>query len=160
MQLLVAWESIMGSLVWLLVPLTTVLVTTFVISRRQAPPTPLGSVLAESEEGLPTAAPRTGTAGRRPAPPNRRRAYYGAVFEPGPDCCRPAWSLRGKRYLAAEAPLVPLPICDKDKCECMLVATKDRRSGLDRRVVNGTAEVVDERRSGIERRRGQDRRKF
>ena len=61
------------------------------------------------------------------SPATRRPVYHGAVMEPGFDSCKAADLLRGERYLPADAPALPLPGCDKSKCECVIRPSQDRR---------------------------------
>jgi hypothetical protein len=47
--------------------------------------------------------------------------------------CEPARGLRGQRYLANEAPALPLPGCTAPHCSCAFVKLSDRRTD-DRRL--------------------------
>lgn len=47
--------------------------------------------------------------------------------------CHAVVTIGRKRFLAAEAPPLPLPSCDAAKCECRYRYHEDRRSGIDRR---------------------------
>lgn len=53
--------------------------------------------------------------------------------------CEAARKLEGVRILAAEAPKLPLPECDRESCECRFQHYDDRRSGRDRRSPFGSA---------------------
>jgi hypothetical protein len=55
-----------------------------------------------------------------------------------PTCCQSAELLKGLRYMAEEAPPLPLPDCTNAKCHCIYVHHSDRRSGTwSRRQTNG-----------------------
>jgi hypothetical protein len=57
---------------------------------------------------------------------------------------------KGRRYLSAEAPKLPLPACDVRSCHCRFVHFEDRRDGDDRRHL-----MMDARgHAAIDRRRG------
>jgi hypothetical protein len=69
----------------------------------------------------------------------------------------------GQRFLANEAPELPLPGCSAKKCECHFVHFRDRRSGRERRgpfgsggLAAATGKHAKERRQGGERRRKDD----
>jgi hypothetical protein len=92
------------------------------------------------EEPPPAKAPRAApptteppTAAQNKPPPPRKRSYFGASLNPGPNACDAAQALSGKRYLANEAPKLPLPDCNAATCKCQIVPLSDRRSGHDRR---------------------------
>lgn len=76
------------------------------------------------------------------------------------DACLHAKALQGRRFLAREAPNLPLDNCDSNKCSCRFVHHDDRRSGKDRRSPFGsggmgavTGRFEAERRQGGDRRR-------
>lgn len=77
------------------------------------------------------------------------------------NACGTAKGLTGVRFLATEAPDLPLPTCDVSACQCRFAHHEDRRSGNDRRspfapggIAGGTGKFVAERRAGIDRRQG------
>lgn len=82
------------------------------------------------------------------------------VFYPVDDLpCEAAMNIAGKRYLAADAPIIPLSACNAASCHCYYRHYGDRRQG-DRRAGHVLHEGVmqnlgltDERRLGIDRRR-------
>ncbi len=75
------------------------------------------------------------------------------------DACLSAKSIQGRRYLAREAPSLPLDNCDADSCNCRFVHHDDRRSGKDRRTPFGSAGMgAVTGRFERERRQGGDRR--
>lgn len=95
----------------------------------------------------------------------RSKSQYHAVSIRFPaNACAAAKALAGERFLAAEAPPLPLPACDSSSCECRFVHHQDRRSGKDRRspfasggISGGTGRFDAERRAGKDRRAdGQD----
>jgi len=50
--------------------------------------------------------------------------------------CHGARRIRGLSQLACEAPVLPLPGCDKGICSCRYVKTDDRRQSEGRRLVD------------------------
>ena len=71
---------------------------------------------------------------RRLSPAQKDRARYHAVsIKPGAYACSAANDIAGQRFLATEAPNLPLPGCDAAKCECHFTHHDDRRTGKDRR---------------------------
>ncbi|MBL4798020.1 MAG: hypothetical protein JKY50_11445 [Oleispira sp.] len=70
-------------------------------------------------------------------------------------CCEAVKALHGKRFLSAEAPILPIQGCDQAHCECDYVHHDDRRSdnrrtdvGLLQAMYGQTGEV--EHRSGTQ----------
>lgn len=51
----------------------------------------------------------------------------------GASTCAAMQQLAGKRFLPDEAPMLPLPECDVERCSCCYVRYRDRRSEDDRR---------------------------
>lgn len=85
--------------------------------------------------------------------------YHAVAIKPGSYVCSAASEIVGKRFLASEAPELPLPGCAAARCECHFVHFRDRRSGKDRRspfgsmgVASATGKYAEERRHGDERR--------
>ncbi len=58
--------------------------------------------------------------------------YHCVTINPGQGACRTAQTLKGIRFLSAEAPLLPLASCDTTRCRCTFTHYQDRRRG-DRR---------------------------
>jgi len=54
-------------------------------------------------------------------------------MKPGLMCCRVAEAMRGKVFLASEAPAFPLKQCTRKECDCKYTHLEDRRDGDDRR---------------------------
>jgi len=59
--------------------------------------------------------------------------YHAVAIRIQPYACDAARKLEGKRFLASEAPRLPLPECDRDRCDCRFQHYADRRSRGDRR---------------------------
>ena len=75
------------------------------------------------------------------------------------DACLNAKALQGRRFLASDAPNLPLDNCDAARCNCRFVHHDDRRSGKDRRSPFGSAGMgAVTGRFEKERRDGDDRR--
>ena len=86
--------------------------------------------------------------------------YHAVSIRYGNDACSAAKSVAGQRFLAVEAPRLPLQGCDAEVCECRFMHFKDRRSGHDRRSPFGAGSVgVSTGRFDKERRTTPDRRK-
>lgn len=99
---------------------------------------------------------RKAPASTRPEPPANTAslAFYAASVVPDEAACAAALATAGQRYLASEAPRIPLPDCTKPlQCQCRLARFNDRRR-TDRRDALSFSRWY----SGIERRRGPGRR--
>ena len=90
-------------------------------------------------------------------------SYHAVSIKLGKDACAAAKNMTGHRYLASEAPRIPLPGCDAAVCECRFAHHEDRRSGKDRRspfgrgsIGGGTGRFDKERREKSDRRRSAD----
>lgn len=59
--------------------------------------------------------------------------YHAVSVVPGSYACSAVNEIAGKRFLASEAPELPLPGCSAKNCECHFAHFRDRRSGRDRR---------------------------
>ena len=101
---------------------------------------------------------------RRLSPAQKDRARYHAVsIKPGAYACSAANDIAGQRFLATEAPNLPLPGCDAAECECHFTHHDDRRTGKDRRspftpggLAAATGTFAGERRKGQDRRDDSD----
>ena len=101
---------------------------------------------------------------RRISPALKNSSKYHAVsIKPGAYACSAANDLAGDRFLASEAPSLPLPGCDAADCDCHFTHHKDRRTGKDRRspftsggIAAATGTFAGERRKGEERRDDSD----
>jgi hypothetical protein len=97
---------------------------------------------------------------RRISPVQKDRAKYHAVsIKPGAYACSAANEIAGQRFLAKEAPNLPLPGCDAAECDCHFTHHNDRRTGKDRRspftsggLAAATGTFAGERRKGEDRR--------
>ena len=76
--------------------------------------------------------PRTKTGSGKTALPAgpARRLFHGVSVKADPiDCCRAVDAIRCNRYLADEAPLLPLAGCDRPQdCRCTYQHYEDRRT--------------------------------
>ena len=66
---------------------------------------------------------------------NIHHIYQAASINPGGCACNAVKALGDKRFLAEEAPHMPLTNCDSAKCQCRYVRHEDRRKREDRRAV-------------------------
>ena len=89
--------------------------------------------------------------------------YHAVSIKFAKEACTAAKALTGERFLATEAPRLPLPGCDAERCECRFTHHADRRSGKDRRspfgrgaIGGGTGRFDKERRDKPDRRRSTD----
>jgi hypothetical protein len=91
--------------------------------------------------------------------PKDTAKYHAVSIKPGAYACRAANEVAGQRFLATDAPTLPLPACDSADCDCHFIHHDDRRSGKDRRspFTSGGLAAATGTFSG-ERRKGQDRR--
>jgi hypothetical protein len=85
--------------------------------------------------------------------------FHAVSVKPGSYACSAVTEIANKRFLAGEAPELPLPGCTAARCECHFVHHRDRRAGKDRRSPFGTGGLAaatgkhaQERRDGKERR--------
>lgn len=85
--------------------------------------------------------------------------YHAVSVRHGANACAAVNKIAGQRFLASEAPDLPLPGCDADECDCRFIHHDDRRSGKDRRspfspggVAAATGTYTGERRQGGDRR--------
>jgi hypothetical protein len=91
-------------------------------------------------------------------PPQRARTanpYHAVSIVPGENACAAAHRFTGQRFLAAQAPRLPLPTCDAAYCACRFKHHRDRRAGPRRRSDIG---LLPAHYSGEERRRSRGRR--
>ena len=89
--------------------------------------------------------------------------YHAVSIKFGKDACAAAKNMSGHRFLASEAPRIPLPGCDVAVCECRFTHHQDRRTGKDRRspfgrgsIGGGTGRFDKERREKSDRRKSAD----
>ena len=79
--------------------------------------------------------------------------YHAVAVVPGARACNAAKQSARKRFLSAEAPLLPLKNCDAAACTCRYQHYEDRR-GDPRRVVDGAVVRMNGTWQGVDRRRG------
>lgn len=89
--------------------------------------------------------------------------HHAVSIKPGAYACSQANEMAGERFLATQAPEIPLPGCTSSSCECHFVHHTDRRTGKDRRspfssggLPAATGTYAQERREGKERRDDSD----
>jgi hypothetical protein len=119
-----------------------------------------GRVRAEGPAGDRDPAARKPNEPVRATPPAVRPMCTHAVsVESDFMVCDAARKLGDKRFLSAEAPPLPLPDCDRGRCECRYVHHEDRRVGDERRMPFtafggfGVQSPEGERRKRLDRRR-------
>ena len=93
----------------------------------------------------------------------KKSRYHAVSVKPGAYACSEANKIAGQRFLASQAPDLPLPDCDAAECDCHFVHHDDRRTGKDRRspftsggVAAATGTYTGERRQGDDRRDDSD----
>ncbi|MBS1172727.1 MAG: hypothetical protein H6R12_1557 [Proteobacteria bacterium] len=88
---------------------------------------------------FPRSRSRRESASRPDQQPERRRdsPYHSVIVTAGHPSCEAAKQLGTLRFLAGQAPSLPLPGCGVRPCECRYSHYADRRTGLDRRVEIG-----------------------
>lgn len=69
----------------------------------------------------------------RNQPRQNANHHYGVYVQIDSNPCDAIRAIAGHRYLSEEAPRLPLPDCDRNRCRCMLQPQNDRRAGHDRR---------------------------
>lgn len=85
--------------------------------------------------------------------------YHAVSIKPGSYACSAVNEIAGQRFLAREAPELPLPGCTATNCGCHFVHYPDRRAGKDRRSPFGAGGVAAATgKHARERRQGKDRR--
>ena len=84
--------------------------------------------------------------------------YHGVSIRPTKDSCGSARNLQDQRFLAREAPRLPLPNCDAAVCQCRYSHFEDRREG-DRRSLHALQRGLSSGPGNMEHRSGSDRRR-
>jgi hypothetical protein len=100
---------------------------------------------------------------RRPPPPARATPapkaggrFSGVEIRTHGGACRAAEALRGRRFLAKDAPTLPLQGCTFGRCACTFSKLKDRRTEsrrLDYGALNASLLLATNRRTNKDRRR-------
>ncbi|MCX4186987.1 hypothetical protein [Methylophaga sp. OBS4] len=65
--------------------------------------------------------------------PEKIQSFHCITIYPCPGACENVKQLCGKKFLASEAPILPVPGCTAKQCRCAYQHYDDRRSGKDRR---------------------------
>jgi hypothetical protein len=93
----------------------------------------------------------------------KNTAYHAVVIKFSQNGCAAAKAIAGRRFLATEAPTLPLPECDVSNCDCHFAHYDDRRARQDRRSpfatsmsTDGTGSFKRERRDSKDRRSDDD----
>ncbi|MEZ5564872.1 MAG: hypothetical protein R3F24_04855 [Gammaproteobacteria bacterium] len=68
----------------------------------------------------------------------RPKSFHGVSLRPGPNACSVVHTLVDQRYLSNDAPPLPLPGCNRERCECTYGHYRDRRDTEERRFGWGT----------------------
>jgi hypothetical protein len=87
----------------------------------------------------PAAARRPAAASSNPPPPHAKEGgrFRAVQIRPRLEACRAAQAIEGQRFLAKDAPPLPLPQCSAKKtCSCTFSKLPDRRTG-GRRISTG-----------------------
>jgi hypothetical protein len=85
--------------------------------------------------------------------------YHAVSIRVASGACAAAMGMQGERFLASEAPSLPLPGCDAADCQCRFIHFKDRRSIDERRnpyrgtMGVATGNLQQEQRTGKDRRK-------
>ena len=72
---------------------------------------------------------------RAQGPANRHSRYQAASINYGGCACSAVKAIGDKRFLAEQAPRVPLTECNAARCDCKYVRHEDRRIREDRRAI-------------------------
>jgi hypothetical protein len=92
-----------------------------------------------------------------PAPSKTGGRFSGVEIRARTAACSAAQALRGRRFLAKDAPTLPLQGCTFARCSCTFSKLKDRRTDgrrLDYGTLNGSLFLATNRRTQKDRRRG------
>ena len=93
----------------------------------------------------------------RPSSTRESTRFASVMLRRDRHACASAQSMRGKAFLASEAPTLPLTACDATHCQCKYAKTSDRRATESRRamdlgiqpvIFDGTENREDDRRTG------------
>lgn len=108
--------------------------------------------------GRPAVRGESPVSAKRSKAPSGGDVFHGSMLFPQKDACEAISRLRGHIYADARTPNIPVPGCDRERCDCQLHPVSGRRHGP-RRVTNDRRDNVrfkDDRREGRERREGAD----
>lgn len=59
--------------------------------------------------------------------PYEKPRYYAVSIRPQRSCCNAVLEFEGRRFLSTEAPPIPVPLCQRKKCNCYYVHYPDVR---------------------------------
>ena len=76
---------------------------------------------------------KTATEAEAMPKPKTQGEFHAVAIKYSEDACDAAKAMTGRRFLASEAPELPLKKCDFDDCRCKFSHYQDRRSTADRR---------------------------
>jgi hypothetical protein len=97
---------------------------------------------------------RTKSAARLPAETHKQsNPFHAVTVRFRKDACDAVRQLEAKRFLAKEAPRLPLPNCNVKNCGCRFVHYDDRRGAERREEIRRTHADSAQRRSQQDRRR-------
>lgn len=106
-----------------------------------------------------TAAFASTSESRRVKPPSEGvDKFRGATLFPQKGACEAILKLRGRTFPDGRIPKVPVPGCDRERCECQVHEVVGRRRGPRRVAVDrrGDVRFSEDRRTGKDRREGAD----
>jgi hypothetical protein len=112
---------------------------------------------ARPADGPVAAQPAAPAPAARRSPP-KREPFHAVAIRHGLEACEPAVKMAGQRFLAGQAPPLPLPGCNAPKCHCRYVHHPDRRIPHNRRNSWSRHAGFDPRKGQTERRNRGDRR--
>ena len=107
-----------------------------------------------------SASPASEASGHSEDSGGKSTQYHSVAIRMGALSCAAVQKLDGVRLLAEDAPLLPLPNCGIEDCECRYVHHEDRREAGDRRSpfpAGGIRQLIGDR--DKEKRTGSDRRR-
>jgi hypothetical protein len=105
------------------------------------------------------ATPAAAAEPRRVKPPSEGiDKFRGATLFPQKGACEAIMKLRGRTFPEGRIPPVPVPGCDRERCECQVHEVVGRRRGPRRVAVDrrGDVRFSEDRRDGKDRREGAD----
>jgi hypothetical protein len=106
----------------------------------------------------PPAMPHIAVPQSLPQAPPKREPFHAVTIRYGLESCEAAVRMAGQRFLASDAPTLPLKGCDAAQCRCRYVHHADRRDPHDRRNPWSKHAGFDPRKGFVERRSRTNRR--
>ena len=99
-----------------------------------------------------------GPAKKPKPPPEAIDKFRGAALFPQKGACEAVMKLRGKTFPEGRVPKIPVPGCDREKCDCQVHEIVGRRRGPRRISSDRRSDVrfKEDRRGGKDRREGAD----